>query len=1388
MRTKSVLSLALLGACASAPERAPRSERSTPLDERIAALSETKILAATDAQKRIDAAIDGWFSVAPTARGYIMVDKPIYQPGETIWFRSFFRQTNTLGPAQGYMLTARLISPRGATVAEKHLSLQSDLLTNDVVLPPEIEGGEYKLVMTTDDGRTHERAVIVSVYEAPRLKKQLEFVKKAYGAGDAVSASFSVARATGEPFAEQTVTAVVVLDGAELKRFSVKTDAAGKASVRFELPASVGKGDGLLTVLADDAGVVESIQKRIPILTGALDFQTFAEGGDLVNGLPGRVYFAARNTLGKPADVEGRIVDEAGVEIVRFKSFKQGMGRFELSPTAGKRYTAEITKPVGITQKFALPVAKAEGCVLRSAPRTDGVAMVVYCRHPETVTLEAVLREQRVASASIDVARGEPALVVLPVDEGVQGAVRVTVFDQEARPLAERLVYRGLGRDLSVSITADKKSYSPRDPVTLTVRTKNLSGKPVPASLALSVVDDTVLSFADDKSAHILSRLYLEPELGNEPVEEPNTYFAGNAEAAVAMDMLMGTRGWRRFDWQPVFAPPVPAETSTSEAAPTPDVAAAPPEPRMEPARPRLGAFAPKKKAPAPAKPVAIARPAAPPPPPRDPVAKNIAPAQQPVGRVQEKEAKQDLARGARARRAPAAEDDADEERFAGEEMAERRDWAAVRVFPAPVYDKGYDGPRTDFRETIFWAPQVKTGADGTAQVTFHLSDAVTSFRATAEGLSDGGLPGRADAIVQSKMPLALDVRFPLEVSAGDEIQLPLTIANETALALEGKLTMKFGASLGGESKQLVVRLAPGEKKAIFHPLNVVGQVGEGDVEVVIETAGLRDEMKKAIRIVPAGFPFERSASGTVKTGAAAKHDFELGGALPGTITAEVTLYPSPVATMTQGAKGLIREPGGCFEQTSSSNYPNVMVLRYLQSNDDADPELVDKTQAMLGRGYKILTGYETKQKGYEWFGHSPPHEALSAYGLMEFEDMKPVHDVDNEMIQRTATWLLSRRDGKGGFQRSSQALDSFGRANEATTNGYIVWALTEAKRGKDLPAELAAQKKVGLASSDPYLVGLAANSLLNTDAAGADTKAVVTRLAGLQAKDGSFPGAAQTITMSGDKGKTVEATSLAVLALIKASPKGEYDVQTRAAVDWLNANRGGWGEWSSTQGTIMSLKALTAHAEHSKQIATSGTAILVVNGKEVGKLRFEKGHKGALVFTDVAAAMRAGKNDVELRIDTQDKVQLPYSVAISYRSKSPDTSAAAKVAVTAEWTKTQVPVGESVRVKTTVTNKSASGQPMTLARIGVPGGMTFQTWQLKELQDKGAIDFYETRPREVILYFRALAPNAVKQVDLDLIARIPGTYEAPASQAYLYYTPEERTWVAPATVTVANK
>jgi hypothetical protein len=313
-----------------------------------------------------------------------------------------------------------------------------------------------------------------------------------------------------------------------------------------------------LTILVEDGGVTESIQKRIPIVLKTLQLGLYPEGGDLVDGVPGRVYFVARTPIGKPADIEGNVLDDRGQIITSFRSIHDGMGRFELVPDHARRYHVEITRPVGIVTLADVPAARADGCVLRAVAQTspDTLRAAAICKTTRRLQVEATLRETRLGGGAFEALAGTPTLIDIPVARTAQGAARVTLFSAAAEPLAERLIYHGAGVKLKVTLTADRKSYSPRDPVKLHVHATDAHGNPVKADLGLAVVDDTVLSYADDKTARILAHTYLEPELGAtaaDPIEEPNFYFSDKPEAAAAMDALLATRGYRKFEWRQVL-------------------------------------------------------------------------------------------------------------------------------------------------------------------------------------------------------------------------------------------------------------------------------------------------------------------------------------------------------------------------------------------------------------------------------------------------------------------------------------------------------------------------------------------------------------------------------------------------------------------------------------------------------------------------------------------------------------------------------------------------------------------------------------------------------------------------------------------------------------------
>ncbi len=809
--------------------------------------------------------IDSYFIGNSSKRIYIQVDKPLYKPGETIWIRSWDLgsrdlEANLDAPGIHY----QLVSPKGSVVLRKRVRQEQGVAHNDFVIPEGVQGGEYKLRAISFDGQKEERAIIVSTYEPPRVKKKLEFLRKAYGVGDQVSATIEVKRPTGEPIKEHPLTAVIRVDNKDLPRVKVTTNELGGAVIKFTLPGKMELGDGLLTVLVEESGVTESVSKRIPIVLKKVKLSFFPEGGQLVSGLSSRVYFEAKNMIGKPADIEGRVEDDHGVAVAKFRSYHHGMGRFEFTPATGRSYKAVVTRPAGVKERFSLPIAMDQGCVLNSYDDFDGqepaLRVSVRCDAAQTVTVVAVMRENLIDAATVQVPEGEPAVIYLKSKEEAlnraQGTARITVFGDGDNPLAERLVYRNRRSLLKVKVEPHKKAYTPREQVTLKITTTGPDDKPVPAELALSVVDDTVISFADDKTGHMLSRLYLEQEIPGK-VEEPKIFFdLTEKKAARGLDMLMGTRGWRKFEWHKVLNPPPPRPSvatgkglrgkggggilgvirkalgrdrgevndlmenaagaeqvallkvgkarGPAGAKAAPRLGGAPPAPPQE-----IGGMRAKaKKKPArrrpPGKPMPVM--AAPEPPMQDP-ADQPAPAKQKIAAAPvvaaDRLARQDEAL---ANEKDRDWDNAKKEAKADEEMAMPEakrmapapTWAVVRVFPAPTYTATHEGPRTDFRETVHWAPRVTTGKDGQAMVSFYLSDAVTSFRVFSEGAAQG-LLGRNEQVFKSSLPFSMSIKLPLEVSAGDKLKLPLTLTNETNKPLEVKVTADFGKLLTAE-------------------------------------------------------------------------------------------------------------------------------------------------------------------------------------------------------------------------------------------------------------------------------------------------------------------------------------------------------------------------------------------------------------------------------------------------------------------------------------------------------------------------------------------------------------------------------------------------------------
>ena len=229
----------------------------------------------------------------------------------------------------------------------------------------------------------------------------------------------------------------------------------------------------------------------------------------------------------------------------------------------------------------------------------------------------------------------------------------------------------------------------------------------------------------------------------------------------------------------------------------------------------------------------------------------------------------------------------------------------------------------------------------------------------------------------------------------------------------------------------------------------------------------------------------------------------------------------------------------------------------------------------------------------------------------MQFTDMRQIMEVDAEMMVRTRTWLMNRRDGQGGFNRNPRHLHVWS-VDQDIVNAYVLWAISEAdvaanqaqRTVSELASELKRISEVAQSSDDPYLIALSAAALMNAQQK-TDGLSLLKKLAEAQAEDGSLDGKT-TVISSGGISRKVETTSLAILAWLK-SPA--HLSNAREASKWLVANRQGSG-FGSTQATVLALKALVAMADHSST-QSGGTLQVMYDAAVIGEAKLPSDPRG---------------------------------------------------------------------------------------------------------------------------------------------------------------------------------
>ena len=489
------------------------------------------------------------------------------------------------------------------------------------------------------------------------------------------------------------------------------------------------------------------------------------------------------------------------------------------------------------------------------------------------------------------------------------------------------------------------------------------------------------------------------------------------------------------------------------------------------------------------------------------------------------------------------------------------------------------------FPETLLWRPELITDDKGEATLDLELADSITTWRLSASAITAAGTLGAAEESIRVFQPFFVDLNLPVALTRGDEVAMPVVVYNylDEPQTVELRLADQPAFELLDDSVQ-EIKLAPREVRAASYRLRA-RQVGQQSIEVHATGGGIADAIKRRIEVVPDGQRVEQVFNGALRQPV----DIDLSipeAAIAGSAKTLVKIYPSSFSQLVEGLDGIFQRPYGCFEQTSSTTYPNVLALDYLRRTKKNAPVVEAKARQYIHLGYQRLLSFEIAGGGFDWFGHPPANRTLSAYGLLELSDMAKVHDVDPAVIERTRQWLLAQQRGDGSWDPAGHLLhEDPTRAHSGlarlSTTAYVAWA---AFAGQPASAQSRATlsyllNHAPVTIDDPYVLALVANTIHRLDPRRTASIPYFDRLETLKevSNDGKLawwelPSKAQTTFYGSGRSGNIEATAMVTLSMIEA---GQNPATVRAALAWLVQQKDAQGTWHSTQATVLAAQGL---------------------------------------------------------------------------------------------------------------------------------------------------------------------------------------------------------------------
>ncbi len=1348
---------------------------------------------------------------------YLVTDKPIYQPGQTIHIRSLSLHKPDLSAVFGREAVFEVEDSKGNKVFKKAVKTDEfGVCYTPFLLADELNFGTYTIRVILDGDKV-EKTVKVDKYVLPKFKLELATDREFYKPGERLEGTLDVNYFFGKPVAAGTVKVTTYRFDIGFQQEAViegKTDQNGTYHFTYTLPEyfvgePLEKGDAFIRLdieVIDNANHSEKISLKKKVVRDLISLSVVPEGGALKPKLENRLYVLANYPDGSPcqADIQmtinGKLLtgptDSYGIAEFLYTP-PDNYAKIDIKAKDAKGQSASLEK------EFSMDVDRDQ--IIVKMPRGifkvgDNVELTILTtKKAGRVYLDIIKDNQTFLTKSIEIANGQGKYILHMTPE-LSGSIwlhayLVTPGGDIVRDT--RFSYVHAANDLSISVLPDQPEYLPGADGNITFLVTDPNGRPRVAALCIAIVDEAVFAVSElqpglEKVYFTLEKEILEPRYEIHGFEPVNIVRKPPIDARAENVMFSTLEPKEPFSVN--YTTPREANDKIKQAFYN----------KLNDVRNKIYEavnkyYAKYNRYPpnAGALDTLIAEGFMERRLLIDPWARKY--------RITPAEGQESFYSFTIASAGPDGAFDNDDDinewgwGWGGEfdeELAMDR-VAAPPAMQAPrgarggvmkreaVASKagngggrkdggGPDEPRVReyFPETFIFEPALITDRSGRATLAVTMPDAITTWRVTASASSAAGELGSTLSQIKVFQDFFVDIDLPVSLTEGDEISIPVALYNYLPRDQKIKIVLQnedwFDIL---EAAEIERTLKKDEVSVAYFPIRIK-KIGYHSILVKAYGEVKSDAIKRSIEILPNGKRFDAVISDRLE-GTVSKTITFPAEAISDANGLILKIFPGIYSQVVEGLDKMLQMPYGCFEQTSSVTYPNIMILDYLRQTEQAKPETEMKAEEYISIGWQRLVSFEVQGGGFSWFGDAPANKILTAYGLMEFVNMAKVHEIDERVIERTAQWLKDQQNKDGSWSPDPAYLheESWGRIqhNEIMPTAYICWALGEAGfKGAETSRGLDYLKKnLASAAKDAYIMALVANAFAANDPKSEATMEVLKILVGMaKEKDGAmyWESGLPTVTWSRGDGAAVEASGHALYALIKA---GKFSDVVTKGLTYLIRSKEASGMWPTTQGTIIAMRALVAALGGMSEDANADV-IVMMNGKQVQEIKVDKTNADVMQQIELTEGL-TDKNTVEITVKGEGNFlyELTSTYYLPWKILPKPTIPPFDISI--KYDRTTLIVNDLVAVNVSIRLNKPGKAQMVMVDLGIPPGFEVQTPTLDEYVGK-QIQKYTITPRQIIIYLEEVSSDAPVKLAYSLKAKYPIKAQVRQSRVYEYY------------------